>query len=425
MAQYNKQDNSFLPNGTSLFEVVMLADSEGNINTGGGNFSGSAVDAFGRARMSQPITLFDSTNIGGLSDDFYNVATGTGAGVSHDTYYNAASLGISSTVTPQHVVHRSKRRMSYQPGKSLLVMASFTMGGARNGLTQKVGYYDDNDGVYLERTGDEVVNLVLRTSTGIDVVVPQSEWNGDKLNGVAADSTTGFVLDLDKSQIFWTDIEWLGVGSVRCGFVINGQIIVAHTFHHANIVEGTYMKQANLPVTYEVQTDDTYSSGAMAMKAICATVISEGGYSATGLEYVAGTSLAGNTTNGTGWLNLVTAKLSDLEAIAVVSGLDIINIANEDFEWGLFKNATFATPLTFGSSLGNVLYDTTDIDLQNIGTRVAGGFLAGKTAPATFGSTNWQYQFGVTNAGSETFTLAVRASGQSKAAAGMLKWVEF
>lgn len=67
MAQYNKRNNSFLQNGTSLFEVVMLADAEGNINTGGGNFSGAAVDAFGRARMSEPVTFTLAVRAGGQS----------------------------------------------------------------------------------------------------------------------------------------------------------------------------------------------------------------------------------------------------------------------------------------------------------------------------------------------------------------------
>jgi len=426
MAQYNKQNNQFLSNGTSLFEVVMLADAEGNINSGGGNFSGAAVDAFGRARMSQPVTLFDSTNVGGASDAFYNDITGLGS-IQYDNLNSAVNLVITSSATPEKIVRRSTRRMSYQPGKSLLILATFTMASARTGLTQKVGYYDDQDGIYIEKDENDVYNMVRRHSvlgTIAEERIPQSQWNGDKLNGIAEDSTSGFTLDLDKSQISWTDIEWLGVGSVRCGFVINGQFIVAHTFHHANIITGTYMRTASLPVTYEIETDATYNSGSTSLKQICCSVISEGGYTSTGLEYAISTPLSGNSTNNTGWLNLVTAKLSAEDAIAVISGIDVINIANEDFEWGLFRNATFATPLSFAGSLGSLAYDTTDINLATTGTRFSGGYLAGKTAPATFGVTNWEYQFTTNASGPETYTLAVRADSQSKSAAGMIKWIE-
>lgn len=426
MAQYNKQNNSFLANGTSLFEVVMLADQEGNISTGGGNFSGSAVDAFGRARMAQPLTLFDSSNVGGLSNEFYNTLTGGGAAVNHNSNDSSAEMEIAAA--SESVIRRSKRRMSYQPGKSLLLMATFTMSAPEEDLTQRVGYYDANDGIFLEEVNG-TYNIVLRSSSSGTVVenrVPQSSWNGDKVNGIAEDTTSGHTLDLEKSQIFWADFEWLGVGSVRCGFVINGELIVAHTFHHANNITGTYMKSARLPVSYELIAGSSYAGAGATMKQICASVISEGGYEAIGQEAVAATPFVGNSTNSANvFMNLVTVKLNDLNAIAVITGLDILNIANADFEWGLFKNATIAG-MTFGSSIGSVSYDTVDADLTALGTRVAGGYLGGKTAPASFGQSNWDYQIGLVNAStSDTYTLAVRTSSTSKNAAGMIKWIEY
>lgn len=423
MAQYNKQSNSFLPNCTSLYEVVMLADQEGNISTGGGNFSGSAVDAFGRARMATPLTLFDAHNIGSLSDEFYN--TISGGAVNHNTDDSSAELIVNSA--NDTVLRRSRRRMSYQPGKSLLLLATFTMAPSQAELTQRVGYYDDEDGIFLEEVNG-VYNIVLRSSVSGSVVeqrVPQSAWNGDRLNGIAEESTTGHVLDLEKSQIFWSDFEWLGVGSVRCGFVINGSLIVAHTFHHANGITGTYMKSANLPVSYEIIAGASFS-GTATMKSICCSVISEGGYEAIGQQTVAGTSLAGNDTiTANTFVNLVTVKLADLTSIAVITGLDVLNVANADFEWGLFRNATYAGA-TFGTTLGGVSYDVTEADLTAIGTRVAGGFLGGKTAPVSFGSSNWDYQLGLKDAStSDTFTLAVRATSTSKACAGLIKWIEY
>jgi len=425
MAQYNKKNNSFLPNGTSLFEVVMLADQEGNISTGGGNFSGSAVDAFGRARMAEPLTLFDANNVGSLSTEFYNTTTGGGA-VAHNSNDSSAEMSISSA--SDSIIRRSKRRMAYQPGKSLLILATFTMAGPEADLTQRVGYFDGNDGIFLEEVNG-TYNIVLRSSSSGSVVetrVAQSSWNGDKLNGVAEDSTSGHTLDLEKSQILWADFEWLGVGSVRCGFVINGELIVAHSFHHANVITGTYMKSAQLPVSYEITAGGSYAGSGATMKQICASVASEGGYEAIGQETVASTGLTGNTTNTTNtFMNLVTVKLNDLNSIAVITGLDVLNIANADFEWGLFKNATIAG-MTFASSIGGVSYDTIDADLTSLGTRVAGGFLGGKTAPASFGSSNWDYQIGLSDAStSETFTLAIRTTTTSKSASGMIKWIEY
>src|SRR6056300_1369140 len=122
MAQYNKQNNAFLANGTSLFEVVMLADAEGNVNSGGGNFSGTAVDAFGRARVSQPLTIFDSNNVGKADLKFATKTEGS-ASTTYDTDGSYIELIVSAP--GDSVIHRSRRRGVYQPGKSLLAMSSF------------------------------------------------------------------------------------------------------------------------------------------------------------------------------------------------------------------------------------------------------------------------------------------------------------
>lgn len=425
MAQYNKRNNSFLSNGTSLFEVVMLADQEGNISTGGGNFSGAAVDAFGRARFAQPLTLFDASNVGSPSNEFYNETSGVDSGVvynQNDSSVSMSVFGVNSSVT-----RRSRRRMSYQPGKSLLFLATFTMAPSTTDLTQRVGYYDDEDGIFLEEVNG-TYNLVLRSSVSGSIVenrIPQSSWNGDRLNGINEESTSGHVLDLEKSQILWADFEWLGVGSVRCGFVINGELIVAHTFHHANGITGTYMKSANLPVSYEIISGPAFS-GTADLKQICCSVISEGGYEAIGQATLAGTDLGGNgTITSDVFVNLVTVRLSDLSKIVVLTGADVLNVSNTDFEWGIFRNATVAG-MTFDTSVGGVSYDTNAANLTDLGTRVAGGFLGGKTAPINFGTSNWDYQLGLQNAStSDTYTLAVRAGSTSKAAAGLLKWIEY
>lgn len=61
MAQFRRDSHQYLPQETTIFEVVMLADQYGNL-VGPANPSGMAVDAFGRARVSTPLTLFDSSH---------------------------------------------------------------------------------------------------------------------------------------------------------------------------------------------------------------------------------------------------------------------------------------------------------------------------------------------------------------------------
>jgi hypothetical protein len=107
--------------------------------------------------------------------------------------------------------------MPYQPGKSLLILATFCMNAAKTNLRQRVGYFDDNNGIFLEQNGTSVPAFTIRTNTSgtpSDTnTVLQSSWNGDKLDGTGP---SGITLNLARVQIMWTDIEWLGVGNVRC-----------------------------------------------------------------------------------------------------------------------------------------------------------------------------------------------------------------
>lgn len=82
----------------------------------------------------------------------------------------------------------------------------------------------------------------------------QSAWNVDKLDGTGA---SGITVDPTKSQIFVFDFEWLGVGRVRTGLVVDGKIYYFHYFSHANVTNVVYMSTPNLPLRYELENDGT------------------------------------------------------------------------------------------------------------------------------------------------------------------------
>ena len=424
MVQFHSKRDKNLSNNDTIYEVVMVAGSGSgpSVYNNQGNLS-SQIDAFGRVRNSTPYTIFDSHNLLDKNEKYDEAVNGAGT-VSHSAVTSSVSLNVSDA-SGDEVVRQSYRNFSYQPGKSLLILSTFTMEPAKDNLRQRVGYFDESNGIFFEQDGD-TLNLVMRTSKAgsvTEIRVPQQEWNVDRLRG--RDLTT-IVLDPAKAQIFWTDIEWLGVGSVRCGFVINGQFVLAHIFHHANLDTGVYMTTPNLPSRYEI-TNTGATSGASTLEQICCTVISEGGYEARALERVIGTTLLTGTTVGTTYTNLATIRLRQNGAVVVPAGADILNIANTDFEWGLFKNVTPTTAFAWTQATNNVEYSLEPKTFSDTGDRVAGGYMGGKTAPFTLGDggLSWDYQLGEAIDGtSDTFTLAIRASSSSKNAAGLLKWYE-
>ena len=277
MAQFNKNTHQYLSGSKSLFEVVMLADQYGN-NTGA-NPSGMAVDAFGRARVSNPFTLFDSFH---RYSDNGNFATAVNGGSSTATFNaNQGLIDLSiGTASGDYVYRESKRVFAYQPGKSLLVLTTFTMNAVKANLRQRVGYYGANNGYYLELNGSDIRFVERSSVTGsvVNTIVEKADWNIDKLDGTGP---SGITLDISKAQILFTDLEWLGLGTVRMGFVVNGNFVHCHSFHHANIITTTYITTACLPLRLEIENIGATASSST-LKQVCSTVISEGGYDIRG-----------------------------------------------------------------------------------------------------------------------------------------------
>lgn len=319
--------DSSLTRKHARYEVGMLADQL--------TPSGTITDAFGRLRISSPFTLFDSSHRFADNGLWSTAVAGSGAAT-----FNPNQGLVDCTVTAlsgSSVKRETTKVFSYQPGKSLLVLNTFVMASAKVGLVQRVGYYGANNGIYLELDGT-TLNIVKRTSVNgylQNIKIPQSQWNGDKL--LDGTGSSGFTLDISKAQILWMDVEWLGVGSVRVGFVINGKFVVCHTFQHANIIASTYTTTASLPLRYEIEnTSDTGSTSTL--KQICSTVISEGGYQLYGAQQSIGTAINVPynliTAAGTDY-PVITMRLKStkLDAVVILTALSILPVSTTNYKW--------------------------------------------------------------------------------------------
>ncbi len=271
--------------GRSLYNVTKVETISGRpleVTSTGDDLSpvliapaGVAHDAFGRLRTSNPFTLFDSSHRYADNGQWVE-ATTSGGSSSQNTDQGLIDMTVT-TASGAQVLRETKRVFNYQPGKSLLSILSFNFNEAKANLKQRIGYYGESNGFYLELDGTSEPVFVKRsavTGSVVNTEISQSNWNVDPLDG---NGPSGITLDLSKVQIIWFDFEWLGSGTVRCGFIINGSYIHCHSFQHANVIEGTYITTATLPIRAEIiNTDVTASSSTM--KQICATVLSEGGY---------------------------------------------------------------------------------------------------------------------------------------------------
>jgi hypothetical protein len=321
--------------------------------------------------------------------------------------------------------------MSYQPGKSLLILNTFVMNTQTENLEQRVGTFDANNGIFFEDTGTgyQIVRRSYTSGSSVDTAVAQSSWNGDKLDGTGA---SGYDLDPTKATIMFADYEWLGMGSVRVGFVIDGKLIVAHTFLNANNLDTVYMQTANLPIRYEIEVTDTLAAGTYTLQQVCSSVQSEGGYAPQGLRQSIGTaSLSGvNLTTAGTFYNLATIRIKSGRPYAVIVPIDIkaSAISNSDFEVKIIRNATPSTAFSYTSYSDNVEYDLTGTKTITGGTVVGQAYLSGKGANnLTFAQDgfNFDYQIGQTIAGvSDTYTLCAKGASNGDDICGAIKWVD-
>jgi len=227
-----------------------------------------SIDAFDRLRVSNPVTIFDSVLKYDKGDQLWYETLAGGATSVHQ--FDEASVLLTVSTSGDKVVRQSREYFRYQPGKSQLVLLTFNMeesGGTTN-VRRRSGYFDGENGVFLELTsaGVGIVRRSNTTGTPVDTRIEQADWN---LN-------TFPDLNIDTTQILVIDMQWLGVGRVRVGFVIDGLITYVHEFNHANILTSVYMTTAQLPARHEIEATGV-PTGATTMRVICTSIMSEGG----------------------------------------------------------------------------------------------------------------------------------------------------
>lgn len=396
------------------------------------NPSAMAVDAFGRARMSMPLTMFDSSH---RYRDNGLWATSNTATATYSFLPNEGSIALNlDTTSGAEIVRESLRVFAYLPGKSLLNLDTFVMSPAKANLRQRVGYFGANNGYFVELDGTSLYLTERSYVTGaaVDTRTAQASWNIDKMDGTGP---SGLTIDMSKAQIWFVDLEWLGVGSVRCGFVIGGKFIHCHTFNHANILTSTYITTASLPIRYEIKNTGVTAS-ASTLKQICSTVISEGGYELRGLQQAIETPITTPKTLATAgtYYPLVSLRLKStrLDAIAIISAAAILPVASGNYNWRIVASGVTAGGTWVSAGADSAIeYNLTGTSIDQTNARtVTSGFLS--TTNQLTASLNiprdvlFKFQFERNSLTSTPYelSLCITSDGASHTAYGSLDWEE-
>ncbi len=399
--------------GGEQFETHIEADYRGQILQKGPD-SGS-VDAFGRQRVSTPYTLFDSTMRYDKRPDQWFDATTNSASVTFLPNECSAAM-TTTTASGDTALRRTKQNFPYQPGKSMMALLSFVGAPLASGLIQEIGLFNDQNGIMLRASGTTIQFVIRSYATGaiVEDVVAQSEWNIDEFS----------YLDFTKAQIFAIDLEWLGVGRVRCGFVIDGEIIYGHEFKHANVINSVYMTTAILPMSYRIHNASAQASG-RTLKQICCSILSEGGYEPDGAIYSVNHDLDA-VPNASGERITAGIRMASGRTGNVILPVRIsTTTASSDVVlWRLRLNPTLSGVSWTAASNGRGNVEVTTAGTASGGTVIDSGFVSQGAANNYAVAEAIRLALGQNASGiSDTLILTVDSSISAKAL-GMIGWVE-
>jgi len=373
-------------------------------------FVDNAVDSFNRLRTSTPFTLFDSQHRYKINDkwDTFGVTGGTATYVLNES---AVKLTVGTTLGSK-CTRETKRVFPYQPGKSLLVLNTFAMNTPKDGLLQRVGYFGITggatagipyNGIFLQQDGLTLSIVMQSASLNTTTTVNQSDWNGDKFDGTGA---SGRNLDVTKANIFWMDVEWLGVGDVRTGFFVDGKPVIAHTFHNDNINPSTYMTTAVLPIRYEI-TNTTAQAADSTMTQICSSVMSEAGYEGFSRRFNVthdGATTKTLTVAGTQYPIIALRLAPDrLDSVIVPSNISTIvqettNNKPDTVQYRILLNPEITGGTWETHYSGNVQYNKTATSITG-GTDIIGGYISSSGAFILDDVNSFNFQLGRTQTG--------------------------
>ena len=226
------------------------------------SYKSELLDGFSRLRVSDVTTLaqFKHTHDKGINIIKNEAISGTASSIHNP---NESSITLRVEAANSSMIRQSKRYITYQPGKSMLIQITGTLDTGKYLLTtptsgsnesdtiSKIGYFDERNGYFFKfvpnGSGGGDMYIVERSyvsGTTVDNEIHQNHWNVDRLNGY---DMSGIVFDPSSSNIFIFDLQWLGVGGVRTGVMINNKIYYTHIFRHAGNRSTTYR---NRNITY-------------------------------------------------------------------------------------------------------------------------------------------------------------------------------
>lgn len=385
---------------------------------------GTSVDAFGRARVTTPFSIFEGQQVHGDGEGltWHSILTGAGAYAFQE---DEGSTKLSVTTANGDKARRiSYHPLRFQPGKSHLLMFSFNFESLDINVAKRVGYFDANDGIYFEGIGSIISFVRTSSTTGSKVVVKvaQDDWNLDKMNGTGSSEIN---LDFTKTQLFLIDYQFPCVGRIRLGFFVNGILHYCHEFTFSDESSIVYAKNAGLYITYEIENLNSTNQGS-SIRQMCASGISEGGIEPLWAPYVA-SSDDDAITIGTTWTALLSLRpfTTNGRVILLLDHIHTLNTGNNPIITKILYNASLTDPVWVAVGSNSVAeIDTSATDFSGGKTIHIGYVESGKAQGSTLFTKVFDIKLSNKPDFTDTITIIARSTATTTDIRVSLDWKE-
>ena len=422
MAQWNKNEQDFLNQERTLFEVFNIADHWGNQTDWRPQFTGN-----NRLKVAPFQTVFFNTFQYGKETDVWDervVGVGT---ATHNVSSSNIIMEVGSTAGSK-VIRQTKQVMRYIPGRSATLAFAIRLDTPQVGIRRRFGLFDDNNGTYFEDDGGTYSYVIRSSTSGIttETRVTRDNWNGEKFDG---NGYTGVTADPTKQQMISINYEWYGAGIVEFAWLMKNETIPSHTFDNGNTNNRVWCSTPFLPIRVEIE-NVTGVAGTHYLYQGSNSLIQEGEPEKLGSLMSISNAITGTTmTSANTFYPIISLRLKTgaLSAVMLMRSLQAATNDNTNVYWRLIENATLtgANWVNHPDPNSFTQYDVTATALSG-GTNLLNGFVVGGGSQLIEVDSKAALQLGRSGIGtiSDTYTLACASPNTNKAALAVLNWIE-
>lgn len=385
---------------------------------------GNQLDIMGRPIVSSQTTVFNSILARDKQPQYWDEQLIGAAASTYNSNSKSVLLSVG-TASGDKVIRQTFRRFLYLTGQGTKISWTANLNAPKTNLRQRIGYFDENDGIFLQTSSLDISLVVRNSSTGslVETTIPRSSWD-DPLDGTGS---SGVTIDFTKKSIFSINFAWQGAGNIRFGVFTGGEVIYFHNIDNSNINSTVYMRTPNLPIRMEIENIGITAS-ASTLTQTCATLEFEGAGSPTKIPRSVSNGVTTKSVGAGADVPVISMRVSALNVNTIIEILlaALYVTGNNDIYYRVVIGGTL-TGAVWTAAEGYIEIDTTATAITG-GTTVGSGYIKSGTSTnvAETGALPFaNNQIGKSIAGATTIiTLTGRAFNGNARCYGVLDYLE-